>query len=616
MDDLVVLIEATNPNTATWPGTAADTAGQSPLQRAFFPGGLFGDGGQEGEYGYFTPTDANARAGFIFLPDGTDTLVASEIWRNVYYNNLFGKGLLDRSQVPEGIFQIDPDNPDGEAILRYWKAGDLWLDAEGVVQDQEEIDALLARDDTYVDIIEDLSNVNLNYSFDVGDISLGEFTVRFVPLYSPILTAAATDYQRAVAGSLDSSEIPFLFFDQSAKAGDVYSTTDEFEAYKIITDAIKTLPTVADRQQALERAGTSYLRNFGIQGMLLGRDNIEGVLQHLDAVRDPAMGVSQVTGTQANITGQADYAMMAATDSAAGVAMALDDNGDSAFAVSESSSVFISGSASTGDIDSTENGAGADYSGYSLTIGTDYSFTNEVRAGVALAYGENSGDVIDNRGTLKVDGTSLMAFGSYGGATGLYGDVVLGYSWLDYDNERDIVIGDSVNEQAKSSTDGKQMSFTLRSGYNFVLGPMVAGPSARYQYLDLDVDGYEESGAGVLNMAVDDMGIESSTLWLGGQVSMPIVHDSVFLRPTAHVHWVKEFEDDGNRVDTRFTGGALPFVTPVDGRDSDYIRAGLGFEGAFEAGGMPATVSLTYDGTFANDDYEDHRATLGLNLRF
>ncbi|WP_192813926.1 choice-of-anchor F family protein [Halomonas smyrnensis] len=613
MDNLVALSERAQ----EYPGADGLTEGQNPLQRAFFPGGLFGSGGQEGEFGYFTPegTDAD-RVGFFFVPDGTDTLEATELFSTFGYINFFGSGLLDRTQVPEALFQIDPEDPDGEAILRYWKAGDLWLDGSGVVQDQAEIDALLAQDDTYVDIIEDLSNVNLNYSFDIGDID--GFTVRFVPMFSPIVTAAATDYQFAVAGSLDSTEIPFRFFDPATAVGEVPTAEEsaEYQQYQTIIGAIEGLETVGAQQQALERAGTSYLRNFGTQGMLIGRDKMEGIMQHLDAVRDPALGVTQVTGTQANIRGQADYSMMAATDSATDVAMALDENGDATFAASERSTVFISGSASTGDLDRTENGAGADYNGYSLTVGADYSFTDLLRTGAAVAYGESDAEIEDGRGSLDVDGTSLMVFGSYGGATGLYGDAVLGYSWLDYDNERKIVIGDTVNERAESSTDGEQMSLALRSGYNFVLGSVVAGPSARYQYLDLEVDGYEESGAGVLSMSVDDMDFESSTLWLGGEVSMPIVRDDSFLRPTAHVHWVKEFEDDGTSVDTSFTGGAVPFVTPIDGRDSDYIRAGIGFDGSFETGGMPTTVSLNYDGTFDNDDYEDHRATLGVDVRF
>lgn len=67
MDDIVTLVTA---QALGWEGLIG-TEGQDPLQRAFFPGGLFGDGGAEGEAGFFTDPQ---RAGFFFAPVGTDTL--------------------------------------------------------------------------------------------------------------------------------------------------------------------------------------------------------------------------------------------------------------------------------------------------------------------------------------------------------------------------------------------------------------------------------------------------------------------------------------------------------------------------------------------------------------
>ena len=76
-----------------------------------------------------------------------------------------------------------------------------------------------------------------------------------------------------------------------------------------------------------------------------------------------------------------------------------------------------------------------------------------------------------------------------GRPTGVFVDAAAGYSWLDYDNDRYIVFGD-YNERAQSDTEGTQKSFTLGGGYNFELGRFVGGPSARFEYHNLDVDGY------------------------------------------------------------------------------------------------------------------------------
>jgi len=130
------------------------------------------------------------------------------------------------------------------------------------------------------------------------------------------------------------------------------------------------------------------------------------------------------------------------------------------------------------------------------------------------------------------------------------------------------------------------------------------------------VDDYTEKDAGVLNMHVDDMSYDSSTLGLGGQMTMPIALESGFLRPYAEAHWVKEFQDDSSQVDTSFVSGVVPFQTPIDAYDSDYMTVGAGVETTFMASGMPASLSVNYDGVVSNSDYSDNRVSLDLRLAF
>lgn len=165
----------------------------------------------------------------------------------------------------------------------------------------------------------------------------------------------------------------------------------------------------------------------------------------------------------------------------------------------------------------------------------DYRVGDVARIGGAVGYGANEGDVDGGRG--EVDGTTLMAYGSVGGLVRFHGDAVLGYTWLDYDNERNINVG-TFRDRLDSGTDGdEQKSAIARAGWGFEMGPVVLGPSVRYQYQDLDVDGYAENGDSVLGMAVDDMTFESRILWLGGGVAVPMQRADAFLQPTAHIHW-------------------------------------------------------------------------------
>ncbi|WP_293341553.1 choice-of-anchor F family protein [Parvibaculum sp.] len=596
MDDIVTLVTA---QALGWEGLIG-TEGQDPLQRAFFPGGLFGDGGAEGEAGFFTDPQ---RAGFFFAPVGTDTLETNGMFGG--YAALFGNALLSLNQVPDGLFFDSDDDPTTEASLIAWQNAGQWYDTNGVVISDEDVATLLDNPAYEIAPIEDLANSNVNWSFDIGDLSTGEFTIRFVPVFAPIVAAAGTEYQFNVAAALDSANIPYLAADPE---------------YLAIIAEIEGLPTAAEQQLALERAGTSYLRNFGTQGMLLTRMQAEQLFQMLAGRRtgnpnsNNAIAGSDHDDSIASMTNSLASVQVASNDPMRDVAMmvANAENGGVA-QISEKMTAFISGAVSTGNIDGTVNGAGADYTGYAITAGLDYEVAPNLLAGAGLSYGANDGDIDDSRGELNVEAISVMTYLSYGSEVGFNADVMLGYSWLDYDNERRIVFG-GINQTASSNTDGTQTTAALRAGYNFAFGDVIAGPSAQLQHLDLSVDGYTETGAGVLSMTVNDMDFESTTLWLGGQVSMPVEVASGTLRPSAHLHWVKEFEDGSNSVGTTFTGGTVPFTTPLDSRDENYIRGGVGVSSSLGNDGM--NVALNYDGTFAHDDYSEHRATLSVQVKF
>lgn len=582
---------------AAWEGNGG-VDGQNPFQRAAFSAGLFGTGGHNHDSGYFTNPE---RSGFVFVPEGTDTLAATSIFGG--HASIFGDGLLSLNQVPEALVFDHDGDPDTEEIIVFWKAGDLWLDANGIVQDTAAVNTLLQDDAYSIDIIEDLSNVNLNYSFDLGDISGGKLTVRFLPVFSPIITSAQTEYQLNVAAALDQTEIPYLFRDQSAAPGTEAVVTPAFGEFQQVTSALNGLSSPAAIQQGLERAGTSYLRNFGIQSQLLGRDQLEQVLTHLNNGRGkPSFGNGSAIA-------------LASADGGAAAAQML-ANGNGSTQMSDRVSAFLSGSISTGDIDRTMNGAGADYTGYTIAAGADYRLVDSFRIGAALSYGDNSADVEDNRGKLGVSGFSLLGYATYGTETGFYADIAGGYTWLDFDNKRNIMLG-ALNREANSKTDGKQVSFAAKAGYNFKLDRVIIGPNIQYQLYDLKVDGYSETGAGVLSMTVDDMDFKSQTLWLGGEASLPSAVGSGFIEPRISAHWVKEFKDDGFVVGTRFTDGVLPFFTPIDGRDKEFVRLGAALVGNFQAGnGRPVQISLNYDGTYGNRDYSQHRFNLRAALRF
>jgi len=87
---------------------------------ARLPDGLFGDGGNEGEIGFFSDGRAS-----LTVTTADDTLSFGALSNADYVAN-FGTGFLDNSMVPDGLFWDDNDNPDDEAALIAWTHHRRW----------------------------------------------------------------------------------------------------------------------------------------------------------------------------------------------------------------------------------------------------------------------------------------------------------------------------------------------------------------------------------------------------------------------------------------------------------------------------------------------------------
>jgi len=291
-----VLFDETEPVTGravNHEGLGGETTGQNPLQRAFMTDGRFGSGGQEGEVGFFD----SENAGFVIVQSGDNTTMSGTVLFNDTHIELFGDGLLDRSQIPDAYFWDDNADPlDESALVAWlnpsaggWTYGTLGIDDPDTVENELDLRlaelatalglsdvaalgyvpgepvpasvvALMQADPLFaIDVIEDLSNLNLNFSLDVGDNAVGGFTVRIIPIFAPLIEVAATEYQYQVASTLDITNIPYLGFSTE---------------YVTVLDAIEALPTAAQQQLAIEQLGYSFLGAYGGLSYALGTGQV------------------------------------------------------------------------------------------------------------------------------------------------------------------------------------------------------------------------------------------------------------------------------------------------------------------------------------------------------
>jgi len=137
-----------------------------------------------------------------------------------FYSNYFGEWLPEEL-APKGIF-LDDDNDDTtDPILMAWWNGTQWvkpdpLNADGtdytpgtfVAVPEAEVNAWAADSRYYVDIIEDVLNLGINYIVKVGNIAeeisgVGpQFTIRIIPVVGDQTAAAPWTVNAPASGDL------------------------------------------------------------------------------------------------------------------------------------------------------------------------------------------------------------------------------------------------------------------------------------------------------------------------------------------------------------------------------------------------------------------------------
>ena len=586
-------LTAITPKAAEWPGLGGKTTGQNPLQRVFLPDGLFGNGGQEGDIGFFS----DERAGFVLVQtkDGL-RLLTDGLFDGADDAHLinFGDGLLDRSQVPEAIFFDDDGDPSTESKLVAWLKAGVWVDGDGNPVSAADLRRFMNDPAFETGIIEDLSNLNLNYSIDVGDLPEGAFTLRLVPIFAPIVEVAETELQDGVATSLDNAAIPFL-----GASSDLTDATAE----------VLALPSAAAQRNALERLGFSFAGAYGDLAYAMGRAQMLGAIGDVAGAQPSggAVALAPDDGTMSSLS----YGGGGVAGAAAAVAS---QNIDADWMMGETH-LFLSGGLSFGDRDREVNGAGFDFTTWNVTAGAGYEIDPGVTIGAALGYTGADADIDDGRGDISAEGLAAMLFAKTEFAGGGWLNAGIGYQFLDFDTERNISVG-AINRTASSDADGGQFFVAARGGWDFTEGALTWGPVASGEVTVWDVDGFTETGAGGLNMTVGDQDGVSLRGSLGLRAAYEMKQSWGVVSPNVHLGVAARSGDD-NLVSTGFVGPISAFTVPVDGGDDVWLEAGAGVSAyVYDGDDISTVVSLAYEGALFGGDYEEHRGMLRLSFRF
>jgi len=373
-------------------------------------------------------------------------------------------------------------------------------------------------------------------------------------------------------------------------------------------------PTLGGTETSLSQVTTEKAEAAASSGIANGQQQFANVGSRLAALRRGATGVS-VQGLAFNLDGQsvptAQIADALTTQLTGGAA-----SGDSPFG---RWGFFVNGSFNFGDKDPTDNESGFDFSTTGLTMGADYRFTDDLIAGAAVGYGRSDVSFDSSGGSLDTTTWHIAAYGTYSWAENGYVDGIIEYGWQDYQSGRNIryQIGnnDKVLRQADADYGGNQLGVSIGAGYDFDKGPLTYGVYGRAGYLEIDVDGYTESGASGLNLSVDGFSSTSVTSTLGARISRVFNTGRAVLVPQARFEWEHEFDQDADSLVARFTADptATAFGIETDSPDRDYFRVGLGLSAVMPHG---LSAFVNYDAVIDRRDWTENLIDVGLRWEF
>jgi len=276
--------------------------------------------------------------------------------------------------------------------------------------------------------------------------------------------------------------------------------------------------------------------------------------------------------------------------------------------------IFLNGQGSFGDQEGTTREPGFKFHTEGLTLGTDYQLTPNIVLGAAAGYLHTASSLDQAAGRVTMRGYSLSLFGTYYVTDKFYVDAIGTYGWTDADIIRNITDGDT-SATAKADPDGNQLAVSVSGGYNFNLGRLTIGPTARVNYVNVRIDSFQERGADIFNLRVNSQRIESLATDFGAQLSYAISLPWGVLSPLVRAEWEHEFKGGSRLITGSLAADPLrtPFSTPTNSPDRDYFNLAAGLTATLPRG---ASAFVHYETVLGRAHVTNHSFTAGVRFQF
>jgi outer membrane lipase/esterase len=248
-----------------------------------------------------------------------------------------------------------------------------------------------------------------------------------------------------------------------------------------------------------------------------------------------------------------------------------------------------------------------------LTLGGSVGLGGGWFAGGAL--GSQQGDADIDNSSFESSGLIGSLFAGYR-CEGWFADVVLSAGKTDLDDiERVFEVGTWQMRRESGDTEADVLGLSGTLGVDMMGEGSVwrFGPFLAADYLDIEVDGYEEKSANSTAMAFGDLARESVAGSAGVFASYPFRIGAADLELRGDVAWVEEFEDrsDDVRAVVKRVADGVWFRMPGYDIDDGGVRAVLGVDAGWRSG---LRLGLSY--RYADNEAEAQYLNLSASYAF
>lgn len=448
----------------------------------------------------------------------------------------------------------------------------------------------------------DIGNGSITYTPNTGFEGIDTFSYTIIDASNVTDTATVT----VNVGGTNFGDLPTLSTNQQALADglDALCLSAQSVELQVQCSAIATLPA-AQQVQVLDEMLPNDLAAQGSVSVEVATTQITNIRTRLAALRNGASGVA-MSGLALGIGGRSipiGTLADALINKPRGAGASADGIPRFGF--------FINGRINFGDKDATVNESGFDFDTRGITLGADYRLSDRLILGGALGVASTDSDFDNSAGKLDNSTKSISFYGNFNPSEQTYIDWIATAGRHDFETVRNLSM---LSTRTEGDTDGDELALSLSGGANFNRGSLSFNAYGRLEYIEVDIDEYQESGGSGLALAYESQTVESLTTALGARLSNAYSMPWGVLTPSLYLEWEHQFEDDERLITAAFAEDpTATFSVMTDSADEDYLNYGVGLAATLPRG---KSFYINYESVAGQDGIDNTTIDLGLRIEF